>query len=186
MLSTSGAIFRFSWFISSSYSKSEIARSPLTIAFAPFPRANSTIRLLNGLIATFGTWLSSASRNSIRSSVEKRVFALRTGRLTTGAIPSSKIPPVREMMSKWPFVIGSYEPGQTAFPLKSGDTVELDAGVAVVAHALERQRQLARGSLGGLGDDAGVLVHHSGKPLGERQGQTLRRTIWGVQEGKIE
>jgi hypothetical protein len=27
-----------SWFISSSYSKSEIARSPLTIAFAPMPR----------------------------------------------------------------------------------------------------------------------------------------------------
>ena len=35
MLSMSGASLRLSWFISNSYSKSEIARRPLTIAVAP-------------------------------------------------------------------------------------------------------------------------------------------------------
>ena len=32
----SGACMRLSWFISNSYSKSEIARRPLTIAFASY------------------------------------------------------------------------------------------------------------------------------------------------------
>ena len=45
MLSIPGSSLRFSCAISNSYSKSEIARSPLTIALASLSRANSTSRL---------------------------------------------------------------------------------------------------------------------------------------------
>src|SRR5207302_11166850 len=50
--SISGACMRLSWLSSSSYSKSEIARSPLTIAIAPRSRANATSRMLNGSTTT--------------------------------------------------------------------------------------------------------------------------------------
>src|SRR2546423_7816493 len=50
--STCGSWLRFSWLISSSYSKSEIARSPLTIAFAPTLCANSTTSVENGSART--------------------------------------------------------------------------------------------------------------------------------------
>ena len=54
MLSMSGAILRFSWFISNSYSKSEIARRPFTIAFAPCSRAKSTTSVSKGFTCTLG------------------------------------------------------------------------------------------------------------------------------------
>src|SRR3954454_4047690 len=112
--SMSGAILRFSWFISNSYSKSEMARRPFTIAFAPFSRAKSTIRLENGLTSTLPRFSTSASMNSTRSSAVNSVFCLRTGWFTTATITLSNTSAARLMMSRWPSVTGSYEPGSTA------------------------------------------------------------------------
>ena len=54
-VSMSGASVRFRWFIWNSHSKSEIARSPLTIVFAPCLRANSTTSSANTSTSTFVT-----------------------------------------------------------------------------------------------------------------------------------
>ena len=62
MLSISGASSRLSWFISNSYSKSEIARSPLTTAVASFSCAKSTSR--SEKIST-----STLSRSAVASSM---------------------------------------------------------------------------------------------------------------------
>ena len=51
--SISGASLRLSWFISNSYSKSEMARRPLTTAVAPFSCAKSTSRLEKTWTSTF-------------------------------------------------------------------------------------------------------------------------------------
>ena len=107
MLSMSGAIFRLSWFISNSYSKSEIARSPLTIALAPCSRANSTTRVSKGFTCTLAISATSAWMNATRSSAVKRVFCLRTGWLTTATITLSNTSEARRMMSRWPNVTGS-------------------------------------------------------------------------------
>src|SRR5919106_1072456 len=66
----SAASLRFSWFISNSYSKSEIARRPLTIAVAPHSRANSTRRFEKTLTSMFSSplWSRARSRNPLRSS----------------------------------------------------------------------------------------------------------------------
>ena len=45
--------------------------------------------------------------NAIRSSASKSDLLLRTEAFTTATITSSNMPDAREMMSIWPFVIGS-------------------------------------------------------------------------------
>ena len=107
MLSMSGAIFRFSWFISNSYSKSEMARSPLTITFAPFSRAKSTRRVSKGFTCTFGYSATSDSINATRSSPLNTVLPLRTAWFTTPTMTLSKTFATRVMMSMWPNVTGS-------------------------------------------------------------------------------
>jgi hypothetical protein len=107
MLSMSGAILRLSWFISNSYSKSEIARRPLTIALAPCLRAKSTSRMSNASTCTLPSPSTSASMNATRSSALKTVFSLRTDWFTTATITCSNTFAVRSMMSMWPSVTGS-------------------------------------------------------------------------------
>ena len=107
MLSMSGAILRLSWFISNSYSKSEIARSPFTIAFAPCSRAKSTTRYQRVLPAHWRISAVAAWMNSTRSSAVKSVFCLRTGWFTTATITWSNTSAARRMMSRWPSVTGS-------------------------------------------------------------------------------
>src|SRR3954469_5379510 len=105
--SISGACLRLSCVISASYSKSEIARSPLTIATAPFSRANSTTRTLNGSARTLVRWPVACSINAIRCSASKSDFDLRTEALTTAITTSSNSFDARVMTSRCPFVIGS-------------------------------------------------------------------------------
>src|SRR4051812_10942811 len=147
MLSISGAILRLSWFISNSYSKSEIARKPLTIALAPCSRANSTTNVSKAFTCTFGISEVALSMKPMRSSAVKRVFCLRTGWLTTATRTFSKTSAVRRMMSTCPNVTGSYEPGQTAVPLRSANTVDGDSRVAVDALVRQRQVELERVAL---------------------------------------
>ena len=92
MLSMSGAILRLSWFISNSYSKSEIARSPLTIGLAPFSRAKSTSRLSKGFTCTLPSFATSASMNATRSSAVNTVFFLRTGWFDDARRPRCRTP----------------------------------------------------------------------------------------------
>ena len=106
MLSMSGASFRLSWFISNSYSKSEIARSPL-IAVAPCSRANSTSRLEKTSTSTLARSAVASLMKLCRSSAVKSVFCLRTGWLTTPTTTLSKTREARVMMSMWPLVTGS-------------------------------------------------------------------------------
>src|SRR3954451_15622342 len=182
----SGAIFRLSWFISNSYSKSEMARSPFTIAFAPFARAKSTIRLENGSTVTLGRFCTSASMNSTRSSALNSVFCLRTGWATTATMTLSNTSATRRMMSRWPSVTGSYDPGQTATPpLRSAATVDGDPGVAVDALVHERQCQLERRALVRFGHGEGGLVENGGEQLGELFPQTGGGTIRRVGEHEV-
>ena len=86
----SGACMRLSWFISSSYSKSEIARRPLTIAGAP-TRAreldDEDVERLGPDVAA-GRAVASSMKPS-RSSVPNSGWLLRTERLTTATTTSS-------------------------------------------------------------------------------------------------
>ena len=96
-----------SWFISNSYSKSEMARRPLTIALAPFSRAKSTMSLSNVSTRTLGRCDVASSMKAQRSSAENSDLLLRTDALTTATISSSNMYEARVMTSTWPFVIGS-------------------------------------------------------------------------------
>ena len=98
---------RFSWCISNSYSKSEIARSPLTIVLAPTLRAKSTTRMSNGSARTLLRSLVADSMKAIRSSMPNSGWVLRVERLTTAMTTSSNSSAARWMMSRWPLVIGS-------------------------------------------------------------------------------
>src|SRR6185436_2335976 len=138
----SEASWRLSWFISSSYSKSEIARSPLTIDMAPFSRAKSTTSLSNVSTRTLGRWLVASSMNATRSSALNSVLLLRTEALTTATISSSNIGAARLMTSTWPLVIGSYEPGQTAMRLSGA--MDAYEGVAVPAFVFDGEVDLQR------------------------------------------
>jgi hypothetical protein len=56
----------------------------------------------------------------IRSSIPNSAWFLRTERLTTATTTSSYRRAARRITSRCPFVIGSYEPGQTAIDLVFG------------------------------------------------------------------
>src|SRR5215208_5424657 len=157
----SGAILRLSWFISNSYSKSEIARSPFTIAFAPYSRAKSTISVSNASTSTLSRFCTSSRRKATRSSALNSVFCFRNGLFITATTTLSNTSAVRWMMSRWPIVTGSYDPGQTAVPPFRSATMDRDARVAVDALVDERQRERQRRALvrfghgeGGFGEDA--------------------------------
>src|SRR3954451_21769170 len=186
MLSISGAILRLSWFISNSYSKSEIARSPLTIALAPCSRAKSTSRLSKGFTCTCGYSDTCSWMNAVRSSALNNVFCLRTGWLTTPTITLSNTLAARPMISRCPIVTGSYDPGQTAVPQLRSALMDRDAGIAVAALHDQRERQLERVALVRFGHDACVFCGEPGQPLGERSGQTGRNIIWRVAEHEVE
>src|SRR3984885_5624340 len=165
MDSISGACLRLSWFISNSYSKSEIARSPLMIAVAPRSRANSTSSVLNGSTEMLGSVLVALRRNATRSSALNSVAPLRHGRLTTATTTSSNIPEARLITSRCPHVTGSNVPGQRAMRLVG--VMDLNQGVAVTALVEQGQLEAERLTPVGLGDDTGSR--------GERPGQCRRQ-----------
>src|SRR4051794_39022597 len=91
------------------------------------------------------------------------------------------------MMSRWPRVTGSYDPGQTAIPpLRSDATVDGYAGVAVGALVDERKRQGQRGALVGFGHGERGLCQERGQELGQRLPHLGGGTIWRVRENEVE
>src|SRR5918994_3723662 len=183
MDSMSDASWRLSWFISSSYSKSEIARRPLTIALAPRSRANSTTRLENGSTRTFPRCDVAVSMKPIRSSAVKSDLLLRTDALTTATISSSNICEARVMTSTWPCVIGSHEPGQTA--MRGSGTMDGDQGVAVPALVEDRQAQLQRLTAIALGDHRGARCQYGRQRRRQLASQAPRQPVGRGEEHEI-
>jgi hypothetical protein len=103
----SGACLRLSWFISISYSKSEIRAQPLDDRPRPDPGgelADQDVERRRPDVRDAGRRLVDEAQ---RSSVENSVLPLRTGWLTIATTTSSNSSAARAMTSRWPFVIGS-------------------------------------------------------------------------------
>src|SRR5687768_14433710 len=181
----SGACMRLSWFISISYSKSEIARSPLTIARAPTLWANSTTSTSNEADRTLPRWAIASSMKPSRSSVENSVPPLRTGWLTIATTTSSNIAAARWITSRCPFVIGSYEPGQTAMRGSGVMGVDADERVAVAAFVREGQVELQRGPAVALRHHAAVGREQRRERRGELPPQLRCAPVRGVKEDEI-
>ena len=104
---------RFIWAICSSFSKSETARRPLTMAEAPTSRATFTTSVLTDSIRTPGRWPSDSSSISRRSS-SVNSGAFFCGLRTTATTTSSKSRAALSTTSRWPLWKGSNEPGRRA------------------------------------------------------------------------
>jgi hypothetical protein len=85
--------------------------------------------------------------NETRSSALNSVSFLRTGWFTTPTTTLSNTLAARPMMSRWPIVIGSYDPGQTAVPPLRSAAMDGYASVAVDPLDDERERQFERVAL---------------------------------------
>src|SRR5215212_6735467 len=140
------------------------------MALAPCSRAKSTSRLSKGFTCTCAYSVTWSSMNATRSSAGKIVFCLRTGWLTTPTTTLSNTFAARPMMSRWPIVTGSYEPGQTAVPPLRSAGMDRDASVAVAALGEQREGKLERPALVGFGHDACALWSHRVEALRERPG----------------
>src|SRR3954470_17402107 len=176
---------RLSWFISISYSKSEIARSPLTIARAPTRSANSTIRTSKESDRTFDRCSVASSMKLSRSSVVNSVPPLRTGWFTIATTTSSNSTAARLITSRWPFVIGSYEPGQTAMRGSGGMAVDADERVAVAAFVRQGQGELQRGAAVALGHHPSAAGQQRLERRGELSPQARSAPGGGVEEDQI-
>src|SRR3954454_7683274 len=181
----SGACIRLSWFISISYSKSEIARRPLTIARAPTRSANSTISTSKESERTFGMCSVASSMKLSRSSVENSVPPLRTGWLTIATTTSSNSAAARAMTSRWPLVIGSYEPGQTAMRGSGGMGVDADERVAVAAFVREGQIERERSAAIALGHHPPAAGQQRLERRGELSPQLRSAPVGGIEEDQI-
>src|SRR3954447_22824026 len=162
-----------------------MARSPLTMARAPRRSANSTMSTSNDEDRTFGRCSVASSMKLSRSSVENSVPPLRTGWLTIATTTSSNSAAARAMTSRWPFVIGSYEPGQTAMRGSGAMGVDADQRVAVAAFVDEGQGELQR-------SPAFTPHHHTtadGQQRLERRGelapQLRSAPVGGIEERQI-
>src|SRR4051794_34432222 len=176
---------RLSWFISISYSKSEIARRPLTIARAPARWANCTISTSNAAERTLPIGAVASSMKLSRSSVENSVPPLRTGWLTIATTTSSNMAAARAMTSRCPFVIGSYEPGQTAMRGSGVMGVDADERVAVAAFVRERQEELDRGPAVALRHHAAAGRKQRPERRGELPPQLRCAPVRGIEEDEI-
>src|SRR3954454_20228728 len=185
MLSISGAILRFNWFISNSYSKSAIARSPFTIAFAPLSRAKSTTSVSKVFTCTLASSATCASMKPTRSSALNSVFCLRTGWFTTATITLSNTPEQRRITSRWPNVTGSYDPGQIAVPLPLEPTMDGDPRVAVDALVSQREGQAERVALVGFGHGERAVCEQPRQQVGQPLCRAARGTIWRVGEHEV-
>src|SRR5919107_221825 len=181
----SGACIRLSWFISISYSKSEIARRPFTIARAPTCWANSTTRTSNAAERTLPIGLVASSMKLSRSSVENSVPPLRTGWLTIATTTSSNIAAARLMTSRCPFVIGSYDPGQTAMRGSGVMGVDADERVAVAAFVRQGQVERERIAAVALRDRAAPGRKQRPERRGELPPQLRCAPVRGIEEDQI-
>src|SRR3954454_22777040 len=181
----SGACIRLSWFISISYSKSEMARRPLTIALAPTRSANSTISTSNDADLTFSRCSVASSMKLSRSSVENSVPPLRTGWLTIATTTSSNNAAARAITSRWPLVIGSYEPGHTAMRESGAMSVDADERVAVAAFVGQGRRDLERSPAIALNDHATAAGQQRLERRGELSPQLRSAPVGGIEEDQI-
>src|SRR3954453_11623312 len=181
----SGACIRLSWFISISYSKSEIARRPFTIARAPTRCANSTMSTSNDAERTLPIGAVASSMKPSRSSVENSVLPLRTGWLTIATTTSSNMAEARLMTSRWPFVIGSYDPGQTAMRGSGVMGVDADQRVAVAAFVGEGQLERQRGPAVALRHHATTGREKRPERRGELPPQLRCAPVRGIEEDQI-
>src|SRR5918998_840610 len=179
----SEASWRLSWFISSSYSKSEIARRPLTIDIAPLSRAKSTISLSKVSTRTLGRCDVADAMNPQRSSALNSVLVLRTEALTTATTSSSNIGAARLMMSTCPFVTGSYEPGQTAMRLSGA--MDANQGVAVAAFVVQGKIDLQRRPAIALHDHRSLRCHHGRERPRQVAPQGGGQPVWRIEEDDI-
>src|SRR5438874_4226555 len=99
------------------------------------------------------------------------VSPLRHGWFTTPTISVSNMAEARRITSRWPLVIGSNVPGQTAMRLSGGIVVDADQCVSVAAFKDERQFELERRPYIALDDHPGLRRKHRG----ERGGQPLAK-----------
>src|SRR3954451_1316604 len=181
----SGACIRFSWFISISYSKSEIARRPFTIARAPTRSANSTMSTSNDAERTFGRGSVPSSMKLSGCSAGTSVPPLRTGWFTIATTTSSNSTAARLITSRWPFVIGSYEPGQTAMRGSGGMAVDADERVAVAAFVRQGQGELERGAAVALGHHPSAAGQQRLERRGELSPQPRSAPVGGIEEDQI-
>src|SRR5579875_326580 len=172
-----------SWCISSSYSKSEMARSPLTIAIAPFSRAKSTSSVLNISTSMLSSSRVASRTNWIRSAAENSVWPLRHGWLTIATITRSYIADARLITSRWPLVMGSNVPGQIAVRLSSGMDPDQRVSVAALAHRLKAQLQ--RLAAAALADHQSAGCEHRLERRRQPGPEGAGLAVWGVEEDKI-
>src|SRR4051812_4554413 len=182
----SAASLRLSWFISNSYSKSEIALSPLSSAPAPCLRAKSTRSVSNTSTSTFSSFSVACRRNSLRSAAVNRVVGLRTGWFTTPTTTRSNTRAARWMMSTWPYVTGSYEPGQTATgPSALFIAVYGDSDIAVSPLPQQGQIDLQRVFDGALANHARLGRESSDELAAQPIPETVGESIGRVAEDQV-
>src|SRR3954470_15778592 len=162
-----------------------MARSPLTIARAPTWWANSTISTSNESERTFSRCAIASSMKLSRSSVLNSVPPLRTGWLTIATTTSSNRAALRAITSRWPFVIGSYEPGQTAMRGSGVTGVDADQRVAVAAFVRDGEDELERSAAVALGHDATAAGQHRLERRGELSPQLRSAPVGGIEEDQI-
>ena len=112
-VSTSGARTRLLWASCISVSKSLIARRPRTIDPAPRSRHRSTVRpsKASTSIRSGGAPVSASASRMTRIRVSTSSSGAFRGFARTATMSVSKTFAARAMMSRWPLVIGSNEPG---------------------------------------------------------------------------
>src|SRR5689334_17294894 len=120
-----------------------------------------------------------------RSSVENSVPPLRTGWLTIATTTSSNIAAARLITSRWPFVIGSYEPGQTAMRGSGAMGVDADERVAVAPFVGQGQRQLQRSAAIALDHHATAAGQQRLERRGELSPQPRSAPVGGIEEDQI-
>src|SRR6266850_735739 len=111
-VSSVGSRWRFISAIWNSYSKSDTARRPRIRALARRRRAYSTSRPSKVSTSMFGYSLKTSRMMATRSSAENSGFF--SAFTSTATMIRSKRWALRRMMSTWPFVSGSNDPGKIA------------------------------------------------------------------------
>src|SRR2546423_2728846 len=111
-VSSVGSRWRFINAIWNSYSKSDTARRPRMSALARRRRAYSTSSPSKVSTSMFGYSLKTSRMMATRSSAENSGFF--SAFTSTATMIRSKRCALRRMMSTWPFVSGSNEPGKIA------------------------------------------------------------------------
>src|SRR5437763_4588883 len=150
------------------------------MALTPCSAANSTRSPLKKSTRTLDRWLVTSRRRSCRSSKVNSgsdFWGLRM----TATMSSSKCWAVRSMMSRWPFVTGSNDPGMSAIAtlvrLSFLDS-QVHHGTAV---ALASHDRPVRGDVelaAGPGDhELGAEAREHGIPAVERVGRVDQRQI---------